>query len=375
MHKILYLTLFFLLNYLSLQAQPGFNEYYAPPDYLGQIFIDGCVVDDTLYVVGSATKNNQQGVVLTELDTNGNMLNRYEYFDSAGYDMGFGVWFDIKILPDEDLIFIASYFHTENQLIFRFDRATKTFTVHDLVFGNAASLLLLDFELYRDGLVCTGPLRDTLNMRSMLLAHTDLEGNIIWEQRINDFAAESYHFSRAVTVLDNDYLLVGALISNNSFVTTRTESLIFITDSMGQVVWHWTTADSLSGSVTDIQQLSDGDLLFLQRIVGSRINNQPQSIWTDAVRMDTTGHVKWRQRISPTDWVGNNAFLMEPSPDGHWLIGESVAFGQYLTNINPGNECACITKITNEGQVLWQTCDSVRVDIPHPMSRRICLRA
>jgi Secretion system C-terminal sorting domain len=353
-----------ILFQLSAQDMPGFNQVYVRPEFKSEVFMDGCLVGDTLYVLGIGTSPaNKLGVTLTEMDTNGNVLNTYSYFDSLGRNFGLGRGYNLKLLPNGELCFLAGNFTDLILHLFRFNRVTHSFVMYEFSFEVVNDIGPRDFELFKDGLIVLCRTVDTMNNRGFIVARLDLSGNILWERRYEEIYPDINFSSHTITVINDDKLLIGAAAYKDSFIYTFWgNSIILRTDSVGTIEWYWESQDSVSASVSDIKQLSNGDYIYTRRKV-KLVNNIQISAVINVERIDTFGQILWSQPISPIAWERNVSWNLEPSPDGHWLVTELVRLGQNMEG-EGGTAGACVTKITEWGEILWQNCDSARVNTP-----------
>jgi len=87
------------------------------------------------------------------------------------------------------------------------------------------------------------------------------------------------------------------------------------------------------------------------------------------VRRDSNFNLIFTQRLSPTKWAANLANDLIPSPDGNWIISESTALvGPDFSWLGSSGWAGCLTKITSDGEILWQTCDTIHWNIPGVLS-------
>ncbi|MFM9951821.1 MAG: T9SS type A sorting domain-containing protein, partial [Saprospiraceae bacterium] len=111
-----------------------------------------------------------------------------------------------------------------------------------------------------------------------------------------------------------------------------------------------------------------GDWLFLQK---KNVYPAPDSIlaYNQLVRCDSNFNLLWEQRLSPTLWTHAYTNELLPTPDGHWIVSENVALtGPDFTWTGAEGKAGCLTKVTSEGEILWQVCDSIHWDVAGAVS-------
>ncbi len=92
-----------------------------------------------------------------------------------------------------------------------------------------------------------------------------------------------------------------------------------------------------------------------------------QSSWLgrkQLVRRDSNWNLLWAVTLSPTPWYRSTAGKLLPTPDDNWIVSEHAALiGPDFTAVYPDGMVGCLTKVSSEGEIFWQTCDSVHWDV------------
>ena len=349
-------------------AQPGFNRFYGLGYEVSSGFINGVCLHDTLYIAGMVQDDdNIQAVALIMADTNGNIISVHPYFDPDGLDLAFGVNYDIKVLPDESIVFLAGKLTNLDNYLFRYDKTGTLLSVNKIDFPNFTDfdIYLNEIELYKDGLLIGGVVIDTNYIRRTCLIYTDYDGQVRWMKRYGH--PPDYHEYRpCLSVIDDNTILLGTSLSTVIIGDTVFNSHLFAVDSLGMIKNVEWENDPITKeeNIFDVKSLADGGLLLVIR----QLEFQPGTYslsWSVVVRLDSDRNVVWRKRISPSKWFFTTAYDLQPSLDGHWMVVEHVSFSPY-NPASPVQEAGCITKFNDSGDIIWQTCDSVRWNLSVP---------
>ncbi len=114
---------------------------------LGCALINGEVRGDTMFLIGSLRNSGtHQGIALIKADTNGNIYNIYSYFDPNGSDAGFGFNYDVKLLPDNSIVFLGGLFSENAYFLIKFSRQ-GVITLFKKIRKNLASLKIYSFSI------------------------------------------------------------------------------------------------------------------------------------------------------------------------------------------------------------------------------------
>jgi hypothetical protein len=352
---------------LQAAAQPGFNRFYDLGHKVSAFF-NGVCLHDTLYIAGVVQDdNNLQAVALIMADTNGNIISVHPYFDPDGFDLGFGYNYDIKVLPEGNIIFLFGKISNNDTYLYNFNPSTITFNISEIEFPdfNDYNIYLNEIELYKDGLLIGGTVIDTNYIRRTCLIYTDYDGDVRWMSRYGH-PPDYQEYTPCLGIVDDNTILLGTSLSTVIIGDSIFNSHLFAVDSLGaikNVEWE-NDAATKEFYIFDVQPLADGGLLLVNKQLEFQLGTYSLA-WNVVVRLDSVRNVVWRKRISPHTWGSTTAYDLQPSPDGHWMVVEHVSFSPNNPLV-PVNEAGCITKFNDSGDIIWQTCDSVRWNLSVP---------
>jgi len=366
------ITLLFLLFAVGAFGQPGFNRYYDLNSNSGGAFVNGthALVAETgkIHLIGvmySPDVIGLQGIVFVEADTNGTITNIFSYFDANQKNLAFSEGSDVIQLESGDLAACGGYLSETTLFLAVYRVEADSVYFKKIPLTAVTSMAVYDIAPYKSGFLIQGVIVNTQNRFQSLLLHTDIEGNVIWEQRYNLPGLDEN--SRCMKVLDENTIVVGA-VSGDFFNESWTRSRIFAVDSLGVIKWDWQSPDNNEGMVTAIERLENGDWLYINK---KHIVHAQDSVegYSQLVRRDSNMNLLWTQRLSPTNWIWAFSHKLLPTPDGHWIVSENTALtGPDFTWTGSDGKAGCLTKVTSEGEILWQVCDSIHWDVPAAVS-------
>lgn len=356
----------FLFLPVSVSAQPGFNQIKDFAE-VGCGLINGSIRNDTIFLIGGIRNTGTNwGVALIKADTNGNILGIHPYFDPDGKTIGFGVNYDMKLLPDGSVVFLGGYFSETSHFLIKYNATGEVTHFKKIHYDDAYSIVTYDFEPYKDGYMIGGTVVDLVqNKFQPFLTRTDAEGDVLWTKRYPETGKDQN--SRCMKVLDENTIVFGSVLGvfNNPYWL---KSRIFALDSLGNPKWEWRTPDSNEGLVSDIIKMDNGDWLYLNKKFEVYSQDSVLS-WSQLVRRDSNFNLIFATRLSPTKWAWNQTNDLVPSADGHWIVSETTALvGPDFSWLGSSGWAGCLTKITSEGEILWQTCDTIHWNIPGVLS-------
>ncbi len=349
---------YLIISEFGLFAQPGFNRVFDL-NSKGCSLINGISDSDAIYMIGVTMHDSilgLQGIALIKADTNGNVQSISSYFDSEQKSLGFTGQADL-IRQNDGLLFTCGAYFSEFSLFlaaYDFDGFVHSFFKIPII--NVTDIVVTDLSVYKSGFLIQGALVTLQNRFKSFLLYIDLDGNVIWEKRYGLPNLDENAF--CMKVIDDNTIVIGSVVGN-FFTEPWTHTRLFAVDSLGEIKWDWQSPANNEGLVSDIHRMPNGDWLYLNKKfqIFSAENVLGHS---QLVRRDSNMNLLWSKQISPTEWAWSFPNKLLPTPDGNWIVSEHVALlGPDFTYMYADGMSGCLTKISSEGEIFWQTCDSV----------------
>ena len=158
-------------------------------------------------------------------------------------------------------------------------------------------------------------------------------GSLVWEKTFGGTADDRAYYA---TATDNGVLVVG---STRSIIADQTVAWVLRLDGDGNLLWNKTYPAGAGSEFRYIINLQDGFLL-----VG---NMFPSGVEPNGyiVKIDSQGNTQWNTTLAKGNI--NRLFGAAKAQDGFVLAGLTQ------TSENDGNSDAWLTKIDNNGQIVW----------------------
>jgi len=353
MKPILFLIWFTLSPFLLL-GQPGFSKVYQlEPSHANDM--NSLVIDnDTIVLFQAAfdTTVNQWGLRLVKIDSFGNVLFTSFLSDSTtnytrslgGNDMiktsDGGYAFAANYSMDADTIFLAKYNHAGEKEFVRYYAPpvsnTDFFacrTLHQL--SDGGFFLMTYYSL------------ETTNYFSLSLLRVDASGEELWRR---NYVAQDTVFvvHNLVEINKNHFVISGSIGSppNIPNIDSWNRPYILGIDSLGNKIQYWEGVDD--AVILGFIVAPDGGYLYSTLKV-FRFANYTK-VRPGLVKIDTLFNEQWNYYVDqPLSVTAHYANIVR-TPDGHYVASGA---GGYPYSERPGIH----TKITEEGEVLWERLD------------------
>jgi Secretion system C-terminal sorting domain len=196
------------------------------------------------------------------------------------------------------------------------------------------------------GFILTGWTYDGTN-QSLLLLKTDSLGNELWRKKLNATSL-SIHGKRVVfDPTTNKYIIVGSYYPS---ATSESESLVIITDSLGNKLSQFSYNSINGGSLENIIQSSDNNFIACGKdYTGLMIGSWPK-MRAQIVKFDINGTLIWSKKYGVPSIINYFNSVIQLSNN------ELVFAGQYDTIYNYGlglDTDFIIQKTTALGDSIW----------------------
>ena len=337
---------------LNLFAQqPTFNivnDY----GYLTYAFEDMVVADDTIVGMGSAypdSFNLTQGIVLTQLDSNGNLIKSKMYFEPFGRNLA--IPNDGKrIIKTQDggYAFVVSSIPGNDAFLYKVDRNLDVEfikTYPDSIYISNFPYRILETK---NGYLLTGFNQKTNYQLFSFVRHVDKLGNILWEKRYFQNGEDNYILD-AKPVNDSVFAVTSiVLIDDDNF---DLYSIIRIFDINGNQTGYWEgQIDDEVGGIMEILPLEDGGFITYghRKYVWEPFNKLVQQAF---VKFSSNFDMEWIKHWYKPGSANNQRTVSEYffSSDGNIIGAGNGAEGPQGNLYSTGN----IIKFSQAGDSIW----------------------
>ncbi len=351
-------------------AQPGFNKWF---DFdIAASFHNVTLKEDTLIIVGTTKYpvTNKWGLLFVKMDTLGNILDSRLHTDSSGYQYAFeagysivktsdggyattGINFDLghtflaKLNVDGDIQFLREY--TDSTAVVTFPRKLITLS---------------------DGYFIAG-LKQRLNLHlDWYLTKTDPQGNALWHKYYGETDLNE-GFGNIIQLEENRFVLCGSkglFTEPYDYQQDIGMSWIIEIDSLGEIQSEWQSENHVDGFVSDIVLMPDNNWIYATMPI-EILSSNLLGVVNKIVKRNADFDLVWEKTLSPTSWGGGTNWTraIAQTPDGNYVVVAS-----WILPVAPNPPFptpplyipGCLTKLSPDGDSLWQRCDTVDMAVP-----------
>ncbi|HAD12637.1 MAG TPA: hypothetical protein DCF33_09380 [Saprospirales bacterium] len=343
-----------------MAQQPGFSRVYemnAPSAGFHNLI----VIEDTLYVAGTAISDNiqQWGILLSKFDTLGNLLSQYTVYDTTGDDYIFEPNYDIIETLDGNLAITGNLWYKNWGFMAKFTKSGKLLFLKEYQEPGILNFRYASIVQIPDGYLIAGS-KQLGNYRSVVfIQKVSPEGDVVWEKKYGNQQNDN-HLS-TIEKVGVDKFIVGASEASHfappPYVIGQdwARNWIFIIDSIGNIVQEYKSAKYEESGSPGIHRTEDNGYIYATGNL--QILNPYTFGWRiKVVKRDSNFNLVWSRFLSPIPAPGNTIYELKPTPDGNW-----VALGQWTTldGTAYGWPAPCLYALTSNGDSLWSRCDTV----------------
>ncbi|RLD17489.1 MAG: hypothetical protein DRI69_12160 [Bacteroidetes bacterium] len=355
MKELLLSLILFALSHSMCIGQVGFSKTYRYEDTRHTEFFSILNDNDTLVIHGLAIDGSgNQGLLLTKIDTFGNVLFQRFYGDSVlstpflaedGYDLiktqegGYIVTGElnfvsatVKLSENGDIDLITNYpINTEEIVSFYHEICTL-----------------------EDGFMLGGPKQMRADFKAdIFISQLNKNGDTLWEKRYGEIGI--WDLMGEMLVLDDNNIVVGGWKGGNAWV----QPWFFSIDNQGEILWEWLGEKSKkAGVVDDFVLTSDGEIIYLNTFIDTVVLiGEPVGFTRGRlVKLDSNRNEVWSTVVGKATFESNDLTDLVMTSEGDF-----VATGKYAPNEDGASGTALVNwtvKFSSEGEVLWERFDS-----------------
>ncbi len=357
----------FLFFTASNHAQPGFNKWF---DFdIAASFHNVTLKEDTLIIVGT-TKNpatNKWGLLFVKMDTLGNIINSKLHMDSTGYQYAFEAGYAIIPTLDGGYAMTGIVFELFHAFLLKTDINGNVEFVKQ--YSDTTSNTIRPRKLIElsDGFLIAGQMQRTNFRNDWYLTKTDPQGNALWHKYYGETDLNE-SLGNIIQLEENRFVLCGSKRNSSPPYDDedKTWAWIMEVDSLGETVWEWLSEPKVEGFVPNILSLPNGDWLYNTWAVEYPTSNSFR-LTNKVIRRDQDFDLIWEKILSPTSYQTNASRGLAPTPDGNYVVSAS-----WILPVAPNPPFptpplyipGCLTKLSPDGDSLWQRCDTVDMAVP-----------
>ena len=347
--RILTLIYLVLLLIPPLLAQNGFNKRYGgqlPSAVFYNLLLDG----DTLVIYGIGL-DSQQYIVISWIDSMGNLLNYKTYRDGLDADFTSNLNYDIKKTSTGNYVLVGEVGNAP--WTYWMELMPDGTQLHYKKYNRPNILAALQGKIIEtsDGYLICGAIQLPDFSVDIFVMKIDLEGNKEWEKFYGD--PDVNEICWQIFQLENNEFIISGGHSNIQGPTLPfwwAQSWIFAIDSLGNKLWEFEGPKNEEINAVGIQHTPDGNWIYGSGTFELLGNNEWGSR-SKIVCRDSNMNLLWETVISPTTYSTNTIVDIKPSPDGNYVV-----IGRWSTPQVPGEvnyRGGSISKISPEGELLW----------------------
>ncbi len=349
---------FIILSTSWCISQTGFYESYKYRDTaLWTEFFSVLNDNDTLVVHGlSVDENGDQGLLITFLDTLGNIIDQKFHADSILLPPFTAVDnYDIVKTPDGGYAVVG-----ESEFVSVLIKLNKHGDIEWLrrypVGPEATVSLYHRLISLPDGYLIAGFKQWKSDFKIYLyVARLDIAGDTLWERNYGDVGI-CHQMGNVVSVDDNTFIIGAWKTKDLVEGVFWTQPWFFCIDSLGEVKWEWLgEKNENAGIVDDFVVTQDGGIVFLNTFVDSILEGQGVGFYrARLVKLNAYRNEVWSTTLGHATFESNDMTELVMTAKGDFITA-----GKYAPEGASGSALVNWTaKFSSEGEVLWERFDS-----------------
>lgn len=206
--------------------------------------------DGSILLAGSSdTLNNENGFI-SEIDSNGNILNNV-YIGGQWYD-----WM-IDIFPNDSGYIALGYQEDLNNFPFGMYSYIQMDSNLNIT-KNYMDTLATSMQRYSDFCTDNSNIYGIRNNSDLILTKFDMYGNVIWEIPYNIYALPE---AKSIIITKDGNLLLSGTVDENE--TVSNEAFLLKLDTAGNIIWQKILSGTNSRFIGDIKPTEDSGSVFI----------------------------------------------------------------------------------------------------------------
>ena len=184
----------------------------------------------------------------------------------------------------------------------------------------------------------------------------DLNGDLVWEKT---YGGKRHDVAKSIVVNNNgEYLIAGNTWSNNGDVSNNHghgDAWVIKINNVGTLLWEKTFGGNTPDHLNSLAKTDDGNYIFagvkseMDLVSNGFFGRYDEQYWI--LKFSESGQVIWEKTFGGNKY--DEAFSVEPTTDGGYIIGGSVQSDLDDFSNNAGNLDAWIIKTDGTGTTEW----------------------
>jgi len=353
MWKVIFFSLF-IPNLIN--AQGSWNSI-PPISYASNWITDFIVSNDTIVVYGTSIyspNNLTQGLVVAQIDSNGNVLKEIFLADSLGDKLSVDAkWGKIIKTSDGGYIATTAPLKRNSAMLIKLTSDLEVSFIKEYVDTTLISNFWYTPIEVSGGYLLYGNIQYPDLQIVGVVKFVNYAGDVIWEKR---FSFTSYDTFIADFKQQSDSTFVMATTetifpSSNVWLNTN-RSGIYIMDLQGNLLKTWQSEETPAiGYLRSVISIENGDLITYG-LARKDIYFNTELIQSTLTRLDSNFNIKWTYSFGKISSPGTQKHLQK---FGKTVDGNFVGVGKYSakTGTEPSRGHGWIYKFSAEGDSIW----------------------
>lgn len=231
-------------------------------------------------------------------------------------------------------------------------------------FGGSGVEIGTSIQTISDGYIlvgCTGSAGETgisagFGGHEYWVLKLDLDGNLVWEKT---YGGKRHDAAKSIVANGNDeYLIAGNTWSNDGDISNNQghgDAWVIKINNVGTLLWEKTFGGNTPDRLNSLAKTNDGNYIFagvkseMDLVSNGFFGRYDEQYWV--LKFSESGQLLWEQTYGGNKY--DEAFSVEPTMDGGYIIGGSVQSNLDDFSSNAGNLDAWILKTNGTGTTEW----------------------
>ncbi len=335
----------------ALYGQGTFNLAILSPYPQGD-FRHLTLDNNTIAGISIGFNNNiewKQGVVVTKMDSSGNILNSNIILDSLGDALAVGqAWGGIIKTSEGGYAATAATVGRKSAFLIKLDNNLQVEFIKE--YPDTVNLSNYFYKLLEtpEGYLLYGAIQRPDYEEDGFIRYVDKQGNTVWFRYV-----DHSNYSNGVVSLEkiNDTLFIYGMV--NGVTPKNSTSSLHLISLGGNIISSWVSGSEPEiGYIRRIWPAADGGIIVYGLYV-AEITNNIKLVQPTLSKLDSNFQMEWIRHFGRVAGLHASIMLWDfaPTPDGHYIgAGETTV----KDGDDPTRRVGWLYKFSPEGDSLWE---------------------